>query len=80
MCGNSCTANMSLACTVNPPNTAALRMGEKAAVLENGGKGSHLYNQEKTYIQDLKIIRGMGVWGGGGQRRGSIGGTTVTTF
>ena len=63
-----------------PPNTVALRMGEKAAVLENGGKGSHLYNQEKTYIQDLKIIRGMGVWGGGGQRRGSIGGTTVTTF
>ena len=51
MCGNSCTANMSLACTVNPPNTAALRMGEKTAVLENGGKGSHLYNQEKTYVR-----------------------------
>ena len=34
--------------TVDPPNTAALGTGEKPAVLENGGKGSHIFNQEKT--------------------------------
>ena len=28
--------------TVKPPNTAALKTGENLAVLENGGKGSHI--------------------------------------
>ena len=36
--------------TVDPPNTAALGTGEKTAVLENSGKGSHIiYKQEKKY-------------------------------
>ena len=35
--------------TVDPPNTAALRTVEKTAILENSGKGSDIYNQEKTY-------------------------------
>ena len=59
--------------TVDPPNTAALGTGEKPAVLENGGKGSHIFNQEKTW-------KSAAVLGGTGQRRGSIGGTTVITI
>ena len=46
---------------VDPPNTAALGTGEKTAVLENGGKGCHIYNREKKRsIQDLKISGGIG--------------------
>ena len=33
------------------PNTTALRTGEKAAILENGGKGSHKKNPTwETYL------------------------------
>ena len=39
--------------------TAALETGRKTAVLENGGKGSHIR-------QDLKISGGIALEGGGG--------------
>ena len=56
---------------VDPPNTAALGTGEKTAVLENGGKGSHI--TKKKHIGELKISSDIGgkrstegrYWGGG---------------
>ena len=36
--------------TVEPPNTAALETGKETAVLENGGKGSHIT------IRDLILV------------------------
>ena len=64
---------MLLYTTVDPPPPAPPPLQyrrsmdwKKPAVLENGGKGSHLYNQEKN-IQYLKIsgsIRGEAVNGG----------------
>ena len=54
-----------------PPNTADLRTDEKAAVLENGGKGRRIYNQEKTLYLVLKNQRG---YLGEAVHGGSIGG------
>ena len=65
--------------TVEPANTVDLGTGEKTAVLENGGKGSHIsiYNQayitKKKHIWDLKISGFIG--GGGGQPVALLGGT-----
>ena len=56
-----------------PPNTAALWTGEKTAVFENSGKGSHV--QPRKYI--FVTWKSAAVLGEGRQRRGSIGGTTV---
>ena len=46
----------------------------KTAVLENDSKKSHLIR--KKHIRDLKISGGIG---GGGQRRGNIGGDDCTS-
>ena len=45
--------------------TAALETGRKTAILENGGKGSHIG-------QVLKISGGIGGGGGGGEQSGAI--------
>ena len=62
-------------CTVDPPppNTAALGTGQKTAILENGCKGSHIYNQDKTY-SGLENQQRYWSIGGGGQPMGGIGG------
>ena len=54
-----------------PPITAALGAGEKTAVLENGGKGSHINDQEKTY---LGLENKRQNWVGGSKQRGGMAG------
>ena len=49
-----------------PPHTAALATGEIMAVLENGGKESHIH-QDKTY---LGLENQRQFFGGGGLKEG----------
>ena len=53
-----------------PPNTATLRSGKRTAILENGGRGNHIYITKKN-ISGTSHISAV-VLGGGGQRRGVI--------